>query len=510
MDTLLRKASKGNRAALLRLYEANKKQVFSLCCLLLPCHSEAAAAITRQSFKVALRAVTAGELATEAEFSAYVRKQAAYGCKRELLKGDNHAFKLPPQKNFRISHVNERHIMSNATPIENYVSCLPAPQRFALVLELTDSMSTGQIAVLLNWDVTCVTLLQEAQAENLGKIDRALREQGLPSVHPTYELLSAAMKRAAETTEVPADTECKITAEINTLALPLERARRKKITLFGAIALLLLLTAVIFGTLFMGGSTDDEDSIGTAEPTVSADVTETETETETATDTEPEASVTPTDETEVTPTPDQSSDTTEPPTVESPSPSAVPAEPTETSNTTLTYYADISIQDYGTVTVMLDTENAPITTANFIALAESDFYDSLTFHRIIEGFMMQGGDPNGNGTGGSDQTIVGEFTDNGYHNPLSHTRGAISMARSSDYDSASSQFFIVQEDSTYLDGQYAVFGYVTEGMDVVDAICQAARPTGSNGTIPAEEQPVISSVTLRTEVTSAKTEASTT
>ena len=111
--------------------------------------------------------------------------------------------------------------------------------------------------------------------------------------------------------------------------------------------------------------------------------------------------------------------------------------------------------------------------------------------------MIQGGDPNGDGTGGSDQTITGEFSSNGFDNPLSHTRGAISMARSSEYDSASSQFFIVHEDSTFLDGEYAVFGYVTEGMDIVDAICNDADPTDSNGTIPAADQPVITSITIR-------------
>ncbi|HIU42512.1 MAG TPA: peptidylprolyl isomerase [Candidatus Egerieicola faecale] len=161
------------------------------------------------------------------------------------------------------------------------------------------------------------------------------------------------------------------------------------------------------------------------------------------------------------------------------------------------YYADIEIQDYGTVTVQLDAEAAPITVENFVNLAESGFYDGLTFHRIIDGFMMQGGDPEGDGTGGSDTTIKGEFSDNGVENNLSHTRGAISMARSSDYDSASSQFFIVQEDSTYLDGQYACFGYVTEGMDIVDEICTSAQPTDDNGTISADQQPVITSITIR-------------
>lgn len=172
----------------------------------------------------------------------------------------------------------------------------------------------------------------------------------------------------------------------------------------------------------------------------------------------------------------------------------------EPLDSSLTYYADIAIQDYGTVTVELDTEKAPITCANFVALAQDGFYDGLTFHRIMEGFMMQGGDPNGDGTGGADNTVTGEFPDNGYeYNTLSHTRGAISMARSNANDSGSSQFFIVHEDSTFLDGSYAAFGYVTEGLDVVDAICESAEPTDTNGTIPSVAQPVITSVTVRTE-----------
>ena len=163
----------------------------------------------------------------------------------------------------------------------------------------------------------------------------------------------------------------------------------------------------------------------------------------------------------------------------------------------VTAYADIEIRDYGTVTVALCGEAAPETVENFITLAKDGFYDGLTFHRIIEGFMMQGGDPNGNGTGGSDRTITGEFAANGVENPLSHTRGAISMARAQPFDSASSQFFIVHEDSTFLDGQYAAFGYVTEGMDVVDKVCEMAEPVDNNGTIPADAQPVIESVTIR-------------
>lgn len=165
----------------------------------------------------------------------------------------------------------------------------------------------------------------------------------------------------------------------------------------------------------------------------------------------------------------------------------------------LTYYADIKIKDYGTITVKLDQKSAPISSANFVALAEDGFYNGLTFHRIMEGFMMQGGDPNGNGSGGSNKNIVGEFTANGYDNKLSHTRGAISMARSTPYNSASSQFFIVHEDSPHLDGQYAAFGYVTEGIEIVDKVCEDSEPTDNNGTIKADEQPVINSITIRTE-----------
>ena len=163
------------------------------------------------------------------------------------------------------------------------------------------------------------------------------------------------------------------------------------------------------------------------------------------------------------------------------------------------HHATIEVEGYGTIEVALNANVAPITVSNFCNLAEEGFYDGLTFHRIIEGFMLQGGDPSGDGTGGSETTIKGEFSDNGVENPLSHTRGAISMARSDDYDSASSQFFIVQEDSTYLDGSYAAFGYVTEGMDVVDAICADAAPIDSNGLIAPEAQPVITSITILEE-----------
>lgn len=158
------------------------------------------------------------------------------------------------------------------------------------------------------------------------------------------------------------------------------------------------------------------------------------------------------------------------------------------------YYVDIHIRDMGVISVELDADSAPITVTNFVKLAEDGFYDGLTFHRIIDGFMMQGGDPKGDGTGGSENSIKGEFASNGVDNPLSHTRGAISMARSSFPDSARSQFFIVHEDSTFLDGEYAAFGYVTEGMDIVDAICENTTGQDENDIVPVENRPVIEKI----------------
>ena len=158
------------------------------------------------------------------------------------------------------------------------------------------------------------------------------------------------------------------------------------------------------------------------------------------------------------------------------------------------HHVEIKVKDYGTITLALDAGAAPKTVENFMKLAEEGFYDGLTFHRIMDGFMIQGGDPLGNGTGGSDATIEGEFASNGFDNPISHGKGVISMARSQDPDSASSQFFITVADAAFLDGDYAAFGYVTEGMEVAEKIAKDADPTDNNGTIPPEAQPVMETV----------------
>ena len=158
------------------------------------------------------------------------------------------------------------------------------------------------------------------------------------------------------------------------------------------------------------------------------------------------------------------------------------------------HHVEVEVADYGTIALELDADTAPLTVTNFISLASEGFYDGLTFHRIISGFMIQGGDPLGNGTGGSDTEITGEFASNGIENDISHVRGVISMARSMSPDSASSQFFIVHEDSTFLDGEYAAFGHVTEGIEIVDQICADTPVQDDNGTVAADDQPTITSV----------------
>lgn len=171
-------------------------------------------------------------------------------------------------------------------------------------------------------------------------------------------------------------------------------------------------------------------------------------------------------------------------------------EPLDNGYSSGTHHATLEVEGFGTIQLELYANQAPITVSNFCDLVQSGFYNGLTFHRIIKGFMVQGGDPKGDGTGGSGRTIKGEFSANGVSNVLQHKRGTISMARSSANDSASSQFFIMQEENSSLDGQYAAFGKVTEGIEVVDALCDLVAVQDSNGTVAAADQPKIASITM--------------
>lgn len=171
-------------------------------------------------------------------------------------------------------------------------------------------------------------------------------------------------------------------------------------------------------------------------------------------------------------------------------------EPLDNGYSTGKHHATIEVEGYGTIKLELNANNTPITVSSFAQLANDNFYDGLTFHRVIKGFMIQGGDPNGDGTGGSSRSIKGEFIENGVVNAIQHKRGVISMARSNAMDSARSQFFIMHADDDSLDGKYAAFGKVTEGMEVVDAIAQNTPVQDANGTVAPEDQPKITSIRM--------------
>ena len=450
MSTVAQKAAKGQQKAMEFLYEKNKKKIFYIAQYLLLDESQAADA-TFWVFKNIWGSIEAAGVESEEEFTTLAVRKAADYCKRKVLKQNPKAFHIPKDKNFLISgSVTD---CGNAESYEDLVlSYFSELQRFIFILHTAGGLNNEQLASVTKLNAKTIKIALEAEEKNIEKILHATEKD-------TYKKLMDAFVENEREVKVPGKVDEQVAVIMDALAKPYEK-KRKKIVFISIIAVVLcicIVGGIILGvrsnkfTSTSGDATTNEDSDSAAD-----------------TDTDDSAEV-------------------------------LTGAATSELDEELTYYADIEIQDYGTITVELDQKSAPITAANFVALAESGFYDGLTFHRIMEGFMMQGGDPNGDGTGGAENNITGEFTDNGYENNLSHTRGAISMARSSAYDSASSQFFIVHEDSDYLDGSYAVFGYVTEGLDVVDAVCEAAEPTDDNGTIPAEEQPVITSITIRTE-----------
>ena len=198
------------------------------------------------------------------------------------------------------------------------------------------------------------------------------------------------------------------------------------------------------------------------------------------------------------PAAEETQDESEPPAeVSPPVPPPVDEDSSLAELTANTVQATITMEDGATIVLELYPDLAPQSVRNFVYLARSGFYDGLKFHRIMKGFMIQGGDPEGSGAGGPGYTIKGEFAVNGFDNPLSHQRGVISMARQGDpaYDSGGSQFFIMHEDNTFLDGSYAAFGLVVSGMDVVDKLADTPN-SGPNGAVAEANKPVIKSITI--------------
>ena len=442
MQTVLQKAAAGNRKAMLKLYEATKQRVFYVAKLLLQNDAMAESA-TIWVYRFGWGEMKSLEMETEAEFEKLMIQRVVGYCKKRTLQKNAKAFHVPSNRNFNINITSP--IKDTGVNVEESVLAQFSDlQRYIFVLHTVAKYENSEIEKVVNLKKPLLEMAIEAEKKNIDVILESMEINGLAD----HKGIVLQVIDTANSITVPQRVDDEVNKVIGYIVEPIEKRQKKQMLLIIIAIVIVCIVLLGVGILFsdkkgdLGEDTGVTESIG-----------------ETGGDTES-------------------------------------AELSEVPLTNISHYANIVVKDYGTITVALDDETAPETVANFVDLAQRGFYDGLTFHRIIDGFMMQGGDPEGDGTGGSDETITGEFSENGFENNLSHTRGAISMARSEDYDSASSQFFIVHEDSTYLDGEYAVFGYVTEGMDVVDAICASAEPTDSNGTIPEEEQPVIEAITI--------------
>ncbi len=494
MTQIIQKAKKGNAEAMNLLYEANKDAVYSLAYLLIGDES-ATKKIILQVFRNAWDYLLGNEVESEEAFSAYVMKKTIAKCKAVTMTNHPKAFRIPAGKNFNAVIYSVEIVSAEQELTDNALSALPSLLKFVFVLDALgfshDEIASG---IGTNGDtVRTVLLTEEAHLERIKKqYEKTTKtEIEYSAVHFKQEVKA---KRNMVVVPLPVDSIMQV--NIAELCVPYEKKARKKqlFSLVIAACVCVALLGSMVGISALANSSD-ETTIDTTSDTTTSGTTET-------TDTsDTQADVTPTEE------------------------------------LTVTHYADIEIENYGTVTVALYGEEAPITVNNFVTLAESGFYDGLTFHRIMDGFMMQGGDPNGDGTGGhtdedgNELNITGEFSNNGIANSISHARGVISMARDGSTfeqyityygytveelvellgytaeeieadieaarNSASSQFFIMHEDNEGLDGQYAAFGYVTEGMEIVDMICTSAEPTDDNGTIPAEDQPVILRIAIR-------------
>ncbi len=431
METIIKNATLGNKSSLIKLYNDNKNTSYALAISLLD-NEYAAKNVFSGVFSKIWNEIKLKNIQTEKEFSLLCTKNIINGCKKEIQKKNSKALQPPKNQNFNIA--SEDRIANNWKEV---LELLPYFQKFVFILRVVGGLSEEEIAKMLPSDLTSVKL---SIGSEKGNIERLTNEITMSNVEK--ELLENANKH-----QIPNDVEYLVLKSISDYVKPFEalKSAKKKNILIKSLTVCIFVIILILVFLIIkssGGNTSGSESS----------------------------------------TDSQSNET-----------NAVDIKEWRTS-VEATDYAIIDIKDYGTITVALDEKTAPITVANFKELAESGFYDGLTFHRIISGFMMQGGASSND----SAENIKGEFASNGVYNDLSHVRGAISMARTDDYDGGSSQFFIVHQDSTYLDTEYAAFGYVVDGMNVVDAVCSAAAPTDGNGTISYADQPIINYVKILT------------
>ena len=461
-SNLSKKIAKGDAGAYKELYNKTRSRVWYINYLLL-CDETAANESTKAVYKNAFSEIADAPDKAD-NFVDFIEEKAVTYCKIKIAKNNNKEFKIPDSKNFTSFACDERSVVEAANVELSILTNLPSLHRFIYVLGAYLEWSDKKIAEVFHTNEETVRVAHEAEAANIAKVAKALTLASGKTVSVTKEELTSLIECKQETFDFDVDIDRSIILAIDDAVAPIKQKRQietnKKLKIGAIASVIVLFVVCIVCVVILNKDKEIFTSNTSGDKNQS---TETQKQTESQTMTGLGISYKDAD--------------------------------------AVTHYATIDIENYGKIKLELYGKVAPKTVENFENLANKGFYNGLTFHRIMEDFMMQGGCPLGNGTGGNTDSkgneinIRGEFENNGHYNDIAHVRGVISMARNGyDMNSASSQFFIMHEDASHLDGDYAAFGRVIEGIEIVDAVCEDSEPTDSNGTIPASAQPKIKSV----------------
>ena len=465
-NKLLKLASKGDKKALQQLYHQYAKTSYYLCCYFLK-SEQAAAEATVTVFSQVFAATVGQPVLNEQLFKALVLGKTVEVTKANIQKNAPTAFRDAEKSAVDGSYQAVKNAADpTAEEKQNLIKALRSLQNrqcYTLTMLTCFGLQKHQLAQYMKLDSDKIDASLARAKESFRKTLQ-LPENSRRELEDQLRAVKAAMQEQTAAATVPPQVEKSVLAEAQKIAKFVTAKFLKHLAV--AAAGVIVAAGLIFGGIALF---KNSNNAANADITSNADISSSgeSQNTQGSSENQSTQSVNATNQ----------SSTTEP-------------------EFKATKHAQIEIKNYGTISLELYGEEAPITVNNFVKLANGGFYNGLTFHRIISGFMIQGGDPNGDGTGGSTENIKGEFSQNGVQNRILHTRGTISMARSSENDSASSQFFIMQQDATHLDGAYAAFGRVTSGLEIVDKICENTPVTDSNGTVTAENQPVITSIKI--------------
>lgn len=466
MISVVRAAAKGERKAMQSLYKANKQTVWSVAQGLL-LDQEQSATVTASVFRDLLRDLKRNKIDTKEDFTNVAIRKTAEQCVAIILKKRPKAFQLPHDKDFRLAAGTPIIDHWNEEP-EFYLSNLPPLLRLIFILHTIGGWGALRIAQVLQWDSALIRSSIETEAYNF----KQLQKLSGRNYSAAYEEILLLFQQWKSGNALPADLDRDMIAHIESQVSPqAESAKRTKLSilLFCAIICLALLPFIIQIAQRKAEEKAAQDSINAASD-IEADINDIDD---------------PDDEYEET-----EDEVTEPTLTYSPG----------ALDSDVIYTAEIYIDGYDPILIQLDHHAAPVTCANFVEMALRGDYDRTTsIYSITDGSMIKGGDPSAISSSIiTNKRIVGEFSENGYDNPLLHTAGAISLNRGNEYDSGYCSFSILREDCPDMDGKYAVFGYVIEGMEVLDEIYNDMT-ADEYGNIPLENQPIIDSIFIYEE-----------